>query len=192
MIYPILKYPTKSLLEKSVAIDPDNINHKELAIHIVRMIHTMLNTDGVGIASPQVGKNIRVVVLTKDTSNELYVDDKYVTELVDKINNSTKEEIFSLISNINYLINPVITASAKNTTSITEGCLSVPNTSTKLVKRANSVIVEYIDILGNKKSHIFNNVGSVCIQHEIDHLEGKLFFMNLNMIHRNRLMKGYK
>lgn len=189
MKYNIIKYPTKTLLEPSIEIDFNNVNKVELATHIVRMLHTMLNTNGIGISSPQVGKNIRLVVLTNVDTDMYFKDEILVQKL---LNDLTEDNVVDTLKGVNYLINPIITKSSPTKIAYTEGCLSVPNITTTKIKRPNSVIVKFNDIEGNEKEHIFNNIGSICIQHEIDHLDGKLFFMNLNQINRNKTMRSYK
>lgn len=193
MIYKILKYPTKSLLEVSSDVYFDNNNVKEIAIHIVNMLHTLLNTNGIGLASPQVGINKRIIVLSNGDTDIDYKNEDYVNDVIHKINSTDDlNEIENIIYNIDYLINPVIIKSSDNKISINEGCLSVPDIVSNIIKRPESVIVEFKTISNNIQQQTFNNVGSICIQHEIDHLNGKLFFMNLNFLHRTKLMKKYK
>lgn len=190
MKYQILTYPTKSLLEKSKEVTT-NDELRELSIHIVRMIHTLLNSQGIGLASPQVGKNIRVIVLS--SGNEKYKDERFVSEKINAINSAENStDLKNIIDDIDYLINPIILKKSDEKISINEGCLSVPNIVSKTIKRSNSVFVIFKNIKHETQTKTFNDVGSVCIQHEIDHLDGKLFFMELNTINRRKLMKFYK
>ena len=190
MKYQILTYPTKSLLEKSKEVTI-NDELRELSIHIVRMIHTLLNSQGIGLASPQVGKNIRVIVLS--SGNEQYKDESFVSEKINAINSAENStDLKNIIDDIDYLINPIILKKSDEKISINEGCLSVPNIVSKTIKRSNSVFVIFKNIKHETQSKTFNDVGSVCIQHEIDHLDGKLFFMQLNTINRRKIMKSYK
>ncbi len=190
MKYQILTYPSKSLLEKSKEVTI-NDELRELSIHIVRMIHTLLNSQGIGLASPQVGKNIRVIVLS--SGNEKYKDESFVSEKINAINSAENStDLKNIIDDIDYLINPIILKKSDEKISINEGCLSVPNIVSKKIKRSNSVFVIFKNIKHETQTKTFNGVGSVCIQHEIDHLDGKLFFMELNTINRRKLMKSYK
>lgn len=190
MKYQILTYPSKSLLEKSKEVTI-NDELRELSIHIVRMIHTLLNSQGIGLASPQVGKNIRVIVLS--SGNEKYKDERFVSEKINAINSAENStDLKNIIDDIDYLINPIILKKSDEKISINEGCLSVPNIVSKKIKRSNSVLVIFKNIKHETQTKTFNDVGSVCIQHEIDHLDGKLFFMELNTINRRKLMKSYK
>lgn len=190
MKYQILTYPSKSLLEKSKEVTI-NDELRELSIHIVRMIHTLLNSQGIGLASPQVGKNIRVIVLS--SGNEKYKDERFVSEKINAINSAENStDLKNIIDDIDYLINPIILKKSDEKISINEGCLSVPNIVSKKIKRSNSVFVIFKNIKHETQTKTFNDVGSVCIQHEIDHLDGKLFFMELNTINRRKLMKSYK
>ena len=131
------------------------------------MIDTMYNHSGVGLAAPQVGILKRVVVM--DCSEE-----------------GEKSPII--------LINPEIVWSSEEDSKFEEGCLSIPHIREE-IKRPSSVQVKFTDICGISKESYFKGLWATCIQHEIDHLNGKLFIDYLGPIKRSfitKKMKKYK
>ena len=117
------------------------------------MLETMYKNDGIGLAACQVGILKRVIVY----------DVKYVEE------DGKKEG--------HILINPKITSRSKTMIEVEEGCLSFPDVY-KVVQRHEKVTVEYIDIDGKKKKINAKDIEAVCLQHEIDHLDGIVFLEN--------------
>ncbi len=114
------------------------------------MLETMYKNDGIGLAACQVGILKRVIVY----------DVKYVEE------DGKKEG--------HILINPKITSRSKTMIEVEEGCLSFPDVY-KVVQRHEKVTVEYTDIDGKKKKINAKDIEAVCLQHEIDHLDGIVF-----------------
>lgn len=110
------------------------------------MAETMYASEGVGIAAPQVGKSIRVCVVD-----------------VDRENRKSRYD----------LINPVITYREGSVVD-NEGCLSCPDLFGD-VERAEKIRVEYISRFNKKKTLEADGLLARCIQHELDHLDGKLF-----------------
>ena len=108
------------------------------------MAETMYGADGVGLAAPQVGKSLRMVVIDVQDEHGLLE-----------------------------LINPVITA-REGSVIDSEGCLSVPKVFGD-VERAQCVTVEYIDRRSRRRSLTAEGLLARGIQHECDHLDGKLF-----------------
>ena len=122
------------------------------------MFETMYNATGIGLAAPQVGVLKRIFVMDcsdKDTSSEPIV-----------------------------LINPEILWASDETIFYEEGCLSIPEFFGE-IKRASRVKVQSLDISGALKEHEFEGISSICAQHEIDHLDGRLFIDYLGPIKRN-------
>ena len=109
------------------------------------MLETMYQENGIGLAATQVNKQLRIVVL--DTS------EKRNQPLI--------------------LINPKIIEKIGQFTS-QEGCLSVPGIFAE-VQRASEIRLQYSDIDSNQQVKLFSGINSVCIQHELDHLQGILF-----------------
>lgn len=121
------------------------------------MIETMYEEDGVGLAATQINFHQRLVVI--DVSQDR--DQPMV------------------------IINPVIVEHSGEEIS-EEGCLSVPETNAE-VKRAELVTLEYLDIEGNPQVLNADGLLAVCIQHEIDHLDGKLFIDYLSPLKQKRI-----
>ena len=108
------------------------------------MAYTMYKNDGIGLAATQVNKHKRMIVM--DTSPER--DDLYV------------------------MINPSI-INKRGETKTKEACLSVPGMRIPAT-RSETIVVEYTDLSGVEIKQEFNDIESYCIQHEVDHLNGKL------------------
>jgi peptide deformylase len=123
------------------------------------MAETMYTAPGIGLAAIQVDVRKRVIVI--DVSEDQ--------------------------SALNVFINPVITASSGEQER-EEGCLSVPGIYAT-VKRAESIVVNALDRSGSEFILEADGVLAVCIQHEIDHLNGKVFVDHLSRIKRDRIRK---
>ena len=108
------------------------------------MAETMYSADGVGLAAPQVGKSLRIVVIDVQDEHGLLE-----------------------------LVNPVITMREGSVVD-SEGCLSVPQVYGD-VERAERVTVEYTDRRSRRRSLTAERLLARCIQHECDHLDGRLF-----------------
>ncbi len=122
------------------------------------MHETMLAADGVGLAATQVDVHERVIVIdTSDARNELHV-----------------------------LINPEIVARSDEMAFSDEGCLSVPETYDR-VQRHAQVTVRALDRAGRLREIEATGLLAVCIQHEMDHLIGKVFVEYLSPLKRNRI-----
>ena len=139
---------------------PVEVVDDELRRLIDDMFETMYEAPGIGLAATQVDEHKRVLVA--DVSPEK--DDPHV------------------------LINPVILE--KDGMAVTEeGCLSVPGYFDK-VERAEHIRVSFLDRDGRDVEREFEGLLAVCIQHEMDHLEGKLFVDYLSEAKRQRIRKG--
>jgi peptide deformylase len=148
MELPIVKLPSPSLRERSAELDRATLLSPDVQTLIAAMIPTMYGDDGIGLAAPQVGKNIRVCIVGKESDKSLK------TDLV--------------------LVNPVWTKNSRKTQTEYEGCLSVPKKFGK-VKRYTDISVEAWDAFGNPLSFDAKNFFARVIQHEVDHLNGVLF-----------------
>ena len=126
------------------------------------MAETMYEARGIGLAATQVNIQERIIVI------------------------DLSEEHDSLL----VLINPVITHKDGQTT-YEEGCLSVPGVY-DTVTRAESVRVEFLDLAGDKQSLEADGLLAICIQHEIDHLDGKLFVEYLSPMKQTRIRTKMK
>jgi peptide deformylase len=168
MIYPIYVYGTTVLRKKAKDITK---NYPGLNQIILDMFETMKASDGVGLAAPQVGHSVRIIVV--DGSE------------VDQKDDLPEEDLSSFKL---ALINPKITKLWGEKWSYNEGCLSVP-TLREDVERPEFVRIEYYDENFEFHDEEFGGIKSRIIQHEYDHLEGILFVDRINPL-RKRLING--
>jgi peptide deformylase len=133
---------------------------KSLRKLVEDMFETMYANEGVGLAAPQIGVSKRVLVLDVDYPSKRYIDEQ------------TKKETTSY--NPLVLINPVIIQKEGQIVS-KEGCLSFPNVYFDVI-RFKKIVVKYQDLFGKeRRMQSEDDILCRCIQHEIDHLDGKLF-----------------
>jgi len=177
-VLPILTYPDPRLREVSKTVEKVSDEVKKL---IDNMIETMYQAKGIGLAAPQVGKPLRILVIDilRPPDPEDEEEDKQVlTELESKVK-------FPLV-----LINPVI-VKGEGETVYEEGCLSVPGYYEE-VNRFNWVQVEALNREGEAYRLSTDGLLAICIQHEIDHLEGKLFIDRLSFVKSNKIKNKIK
>jgi peptide deformylase len=180
MVLEILKYPDPRLRRKGEAVAAVTPEMKALSEN---MVETMYDENGIGLAAPQVGQSVRLIVLdTRPRDDEGQPTLEGLTEL--------EAAVLQPI----VLFNPEVKI-AQDKTSYEEGCLSVPGFF-ETVERAQYVEVTGLDADGKPISIKTDGLLAICLQHEMDHLEGKLFidrlsFMKSNKI-KNRIQKhGY-
>ncbi|MCL2649402.1 MAG: peptide deformylase [Candidatus Azobacteroides sp.] len=164
MILPVYLYGQPVLRKVTKEITPDYPNLREL---IANMFETMYNADGVGLAAPQIGLSIRVLVID-------------LSPLADE------DPIFKGLKKV--MINAHITTIEGEEKIVEEGCLSFPGIHEK-VSRKNKIKIQYVD--ENFVSHDEEYEGYLArvIQHEYDHLDGKLFIDHISGI-RKQLIKS--
>ena len=160
MILPIYVYGQPVLRKEAEDITPDYPKLKEL---ISNMFETMDHADGVGLAAPQVGEPIRMVVI--DVSEEK--------------------------NNLLTLINPVITEYSDEKETGEEGCLSLPGIWEK-VTRSTAITVQYTDLDGQSQEIHAEGLLAICIQHELDHLDGTVFIDHLSRLKYDRACSKLK
>ncbi len=166
MIRPIVLHPDARLKKKSVQVE--NINDALIKL-AEDMMETMYDAPGIGLAAPQIGVLERLIVMDCAKKED--------------------EEPDPVI-----MVNPLITASSEEISVYEEGCLSIPEHFAE-VTRPELVQVEWIDLDGKQHSEEFGGLKSTCIQHEIDHLNGKLFIDYLGPMKRQlitRKMQKFK
>ena len=127
-----------------------------------QMLECMYNNKGIGLAAPQVGILKRLVVV--DCSDK----------------NNIKKPI--------KLINPEIIKSSSEISEFEEGCLSLPTQYAK-VKRPAEITVKFQNIEGIYCEESFSGIEATCIQHEVDHLDGKLFVDHVSKLKKNIILK---
>lgn len=162
-----LRYVPDEIL-KQVSTPVEKID-KQLLSFMDKMLETMYDENGIGLAGVQVGFPKRVVAI----------------DLFDKNPNAQDEK---KKRNPRFLINPKIVWCSDNQTPLEEGCLSVPN-QRAIIDRPQKIKVKYINRKGEEEILEADNLLSKCIQHEIDHLNGKLFVDYLSKIKRDSLVK---
>ena len=167
MILPIYVYGSDVLREMAKDIDINALGIKEEIKKLVEdMFETMYQADGVGLAAPQVGKLIRVLVVD---GSPLADDD--VPEL--------KEFKRALI-------NPVIVEESEETVEYSEGCLSIPDIHADVV-RPEKIKVTYLDENLDAKEELFEGFACRMVQHEMDHLDGILFVERIAPIRKKMI-----
>ena len=155
----ILFYPDPALKRKSLPVEKPSEDLNRL---LDDMVQTMHDANGVGLAAPQVGKNIRVLVIDVPFPEE------------------DKSEFYELI-------NPEI-VSSRGFQMGEEGCLSVPGFFAN-IRRKERVRVSALDRTGKRFTIDAEGMLSRVLQHEIDHLDGILFFDRLGRLKRDLLVK---
>ena len=148
----ILMYPDPRLLKQSVKIEKIDTEVKTIAEDLV---DTMYSAEGVGLAAPQIGINKRIFVMDCNDEQE------------------KKEYVIA--------INPEIISSSEDLKTYKEGCLSIPEITEEVV-RPEKVSVSYEDLSGKLKTEKLEGLWATCFQHELDHLNGKLFIDYLKPI----------
>ncbi|WP_299755282.1 peptide deformylase [uncultured Boseongicola sp.] len=153
----ILIHPDPRL--KSVA-DPVSASEVDKALRRLAddMLETMYDAPGIGLAAPQVGVGKRLLVM----------------DCVKEENTPPRPMV---------LINPAVTWSSENLNTYEEGCLSIPEQYAD-VERPAEVEVIWIDLEGVTHTERFDGLWATCVQHEIDHLNGKLFIDYLKPLRR--------
>lgn len=152
-LLPILTFPNPVLRQKAEKVTEFN---DDLNTLITDMVETMYDAPGVGLAAPQIGKSIRLIVV--DISQE-------------------EDEHNSMV-----LVNPeIIKEEGKQVDE--EGCLSVLDL-TASVKRSRQITVSYQDTEGNPHNLSTEDRFAIVLQHEIDHLDGILFIDHLSTLKR--------
>jgi len=172
MILPIVAYGTSILRQVSKDITPD---YPDLAKLIEDMWETMYSSNGVGLAAPQINRDIRLFI----------VDSHQVFENLEE-NEKDKYSDGPGIKQV--FINAHITSLHGDEWPYNEGCLSIPKIREDIL-RCEKVTLEYVD--ENFEPHVstFHGISARIVQHEYDHTEGKLFIDYLKPLKR-KLLKG--
>lgn len=183
-IKEILIYPNPLLRKKAEIVT----NHKDLIQLYEDLEDTLENVDtGYAIAAPQIGVNKRIFVTNQNISLKIALD---------KNSSNIERELSMQIPSV--IINPKIVNSSGKQLLLREGCLSFPNFYLD-VKRWENVAVEYDTILKINSTFIIENhkkeycgIWSQVFQHEIDHLDGKLFVDALSYDKKIKIAKAMR
>ena len=162
MIYPIVLYGDNVLREKCTEIKMGDLDIKSL---VNDMFETMADADGIGLAAPQIG-----------ISKKLFVVD----------GSSLEDEEMTSFKKV--FINPVLNNEDGDLWEFEEGCLSIPHIRGG-VNRKSSIEITFFDENWNKKTEVFKGMQARVIQHEYDHIQGKLFIDYLSPL-KKKLIKN--
>ena len=158
-LLPILLVPDAKLRAKARAVGPGDADVvRALA---PRMLATMYKAPGIGLAAPQVGELLRLVVIDLQKNEE---PQPFV------------------------MVNPEIVAESDEEATREEGCLSLPGMYADVTRPAR-VKVRWQDLDGAKREMEADGLMSACVQHEVDHLNGVLFVDYLSTLKRNMLLR---
>lgn len=137
------------------------------------MAETMVSARGAGLAAPQVGFSLRCIVI-----------------LVEKLAPKTGEPLTTTTHEIIRLVNPVITKRSAEMMEVKEACLSVPGVVER-TSRHKSVTVRALDERGDQVEIEGDGMLAIALQHEIDHLDGKMHIDQLSKLKRDILAKKF-
>lgn len=170
MILPIVAYGDPVLRKVGKGITKDYPKLDEL---IINMRETMKNAQGVGLAAPQIGKDIRLFLIDASPFSE---------------NEELEEEERNFLKNFNKtFINAQIIEEEGEEWAFNEGCLSIPNINED-VFRNETIHIEYLDENFETKKETLSGLAARIFQHEYDHIEGILFTDKLSSL-KKRLLK---
>lgn len=162
MIYPIVVYGDPVLRKRAKGI----VKGTDVSELIADMYETMHAASGIGLAAPQVGKSVRLFI----------------------VDGSSIEDEPGLLNFKQAFINPKILDELDEPWEFEEGCLSIPNIREKII-RPEKIRLRYFDEHWAKHEKKFEGMQARIIQHEYDHLEGKLFIDYLTPL-KKRMLKG--
>jgi peptide deformylase len=161
-IRPILVIPDQRLKQ---AAEPVAAVDGALRALAADMLETMYEAPGIGLAAPQIGEMIRLTVIDVAKKDEL------------------RRPLI--------LVNPEVMWSSPETSVYEEGCLSIPEFYEE-VERSAMVTVRFLDAQGAECELTADGILAVCLQHEIDHLNGVLFIDHISKLKRDRVVRKFK
>lgn len=164
MTFPIVVYGHPVLRKVAADIDRD---HPGLDQLIADLYETMYNSEGLGLAAPQIGKSIRIFV----------IDGKAAADDEPPLADFRKT-----------FINPHITEKSGDLVPMTEGCLSIPGLREE-INRESRIRINYFDEEWNYYDEVYEGYKARIIQHEYDHLDGIMFTDKVSPL-RKRLLKS--
>ena len=162
MVYPIVVYGDAVLRKKALEIEKG----ADVKTLVQDMFDTMLAAHGIGLAAPQIGKAVRLFI----------------------VDGTTLDEEPDLVDFRKVFINAQILKEFSDAWEFEEGCLSIPNIREK-VSRKGKIKVRYYDENWEQHEEEFDGMKARIIQHEYDHIEGKLFIDYLTPL-KKRMLKG--
>ena len=162
MIYPIVMYGDSVLRKRATDIEKGT----DLTQLVADMYETMYEANGIGLAAPQIGKSIRLFI----------------------VDGTTLEDEPTLKDFKKVFVNPQVIDEFGEEWAFEEGCLSIPNIREE-VWRKETVRIKYFDEKWSAFEEEFDGMKARIIQHEYDHIEGKLFTDYLSPL-KKRMLKG--
>lgn len=171
MILPVVAYGHPILRKEAEDITPD---YPELKKLIADMWDTMYHTNGVGLAAPQINKSIRLFVIDTIQIVENFDEE----DKLDYPNEQPAKKVF---------INAHIVEEQGDLWTYNEGCLSIPKVRED-IKRKQTVTINYLDENFEEREETFSGITGRVIQHEYDHIDGKLFIDYIAPL-KKRLLK---
>lgn len=141
---------------------PVKADYPDLKMLVANMFETMYASEGVGLAAPQIGRNDRIVVIDSDPMGETFPE---------------------CVGRKFTLINPEITILDGDPVSRAEGCLSLPGLSEN-VSRVEHILLKWVDEDFNSHEEELSGFLARIVQHECDHLEGKLYIDHISLIRK--------
>ena len=168
MKLPIVAYGDPVLRQRTEEIDEDYPELKQL---LDNMFETMYAANGVGLAAPQIGLPIRLFVIDASPFGE---DDE------DGPGDPTAKDFKRVF------INPILVEESGDKWAFSEGCLSIPNINEEVLRKKN-VIINYLDENFEEQEEELTGLAARVVQHEYDHIEGKLFIDKLGPLKKAML-----
>jgi peptide deformylase len=165
MILPIYVYGSEVLRQKAASVDPSD--RERIAGLVEDMKETLANAEGCGLAAPQVGESVRVLIVDGTGMVDVY---PYLAD-------------FRRV-----MINPVITWESDRKCEYSEGCLSIPGIYCD-VTRPQSMTVEYLNADFEKVTETFDKFACRMVQHEMSHLDGDMFVDHVAPIRKKIISK---
>lgn len=170
-IKPIVTHPADVLRKNAKNVPPKHIDTPEIQMLICDMKETLKSTtDGVGLAAPQIGVALRLFVVSEEAEEINKLERNPERDLDEKEEPPYEKRDWRY----DVYINPIVKRSSQKKLEDAEGCLSVPG-KFGVVKRVDKITVEAYDEKGKKFVKNASRFVARVIQHELDHLEGKLF-----------------
>lgn len=160
MKLPILIHPDPRLKKVCTPVDDLSDDLRTLADN---MLETMYDAPGIGLAAPQIGVLDRLIVM----------------DCVKDENEAPRPVV---------MFNPEVVSASDEKNTYEEGCLSIPDQYAE-VTRPKVVDVRWIGVDGNEHTETFDGLWATCVQHEIDHLNGKLFIDYLGAMKRQLITR---
>ncbi|MEZ5871521.1 MAG: peptide deformylase [Nitratireductor sp.] len=180
-IKPIIQIPDPVLRQVSKPVERIDSDLLKL---LDSMLETMYDAPGIGLAGIQVGEPLRIVTVdvARRSRRDEENDGKPARGPDDDDGNDGRDPIF--------LINPEVVSLSDEPSVYEEGCLSIPEYYAE-VERPAACVVRYLDRDGKQQELKADGLLSTCLQHEIDHLDGKLFIDHISKLKRDMVIRKF-